>query len=221
MKRKSTLLTLLLALCLLLSSCSRSGNTNANISPTPEKPDAPITTPDKEEPPQQPEEEPISISHLTAELVVEMGDAERFLSRLGELSTLLQQGLTQENCHVDDVTITISTAGGVTGDALAGGGVDVAFLPAVDYVTYEGSALAVLTTDEEICSMVVAVSAAREELDGAFCRALEKALLETTEGSDFLELYQPGITCIPATEEAIQAVRDWLAEQKSAEQEGQ
>lgn len=38
---------------------------------------------------------------------------------------------------MEDVTVTISTAGGFTAEALAEGGVDVAFLPAVDYVASE------------------------------------------------------------------------------------
>ena len=47
-----------------------------------------------------------------------------------------------------------------------------------------------------------------EELDGGFCAALAGALTE----SGFLERCYPRRTYIPATEEALEALRDWAAE---------
>ena len=81
-------------------------------------------------------------------------------------------------------------------------------LPAADYLAAEG-ARAVLVTDEAVCAHVAAVGAGREELDGGFCAALAGALTE----SGFLERCYPRRTYIPATEEALEALRDWAAEE--------
>jgi len=87
-------------------------------------------------------------------------------------------------------------------------------------VACDESVHAVLETNEVLCTTVLAVTGLREELDEAFREALAAALLNTAGGQAFLETYQPGISCVPATEEAIQTVRDWVAEQEKQTQGG-
>ena len=71
-----------------------------------------------------------------------------------------------------------------------------------------------LITDEVPCETVVAVSRARGDLGQNFCTAVEQALLDTEQGAAFLQLYRSGETYLPASEEAIRAVREHFAEQE-------
>lgn len=215
MKKTGIILCAALLCALLLNACG-SQNQKAPEAPTvpPGSEQAPI--PDKQDAlPVESEEQPISIDHLTVELVVEWEEGDRLLSQLDSLSQLLKESLLAQNYQVDEVTITISTAGGFTADALNNGGVDLAFLPAVDYITCSDTVCAVLTTDEDVCRTVVAVNGMLETLDEKFCAALTAAMLDTEPGTTFLNTYQPDITCVPATETAIQTVRDWVSEQES------
>ena len=93
----------------------------------------------------------------------------------------------RRNAGITAMQITISTAGGPTGDALAAGGVDAACLPEEDCEAREADAFPVLAAP----GRVLAVTGAREELDGDFRAALAEALLETEEGAAFLSLYSP------------------------------
>ena len=211
-------LWLLLALSLLLSACGKQPQ-EPDQPDTPDTPPIQIQTPE-ETPPSGEKEELILLDRLTVELVVDWEDSDRILSQLEELSRLLSRALAGQDCQVEDVTVTISTAGGFTAEALAEGGVDVAFLPAVDYVASEAGGQAVLTADEAFCTTVAAVTKARPELDEAFCGALERAVLETDEGGSFLEIYRPGLVLVPASQEALDGVRAWLEEQEKLEEHG-
>lgn len=209
MKKKH--LWLMAALCLLLSACGR----QPQKPEQPEQPDPPAQVQTQPETPPAPEEGAILLDRLTVELVVDWEDSDQVLSRLEELSLLFSQALADQGCQVEDVTVTISTAGGFTAGSLAEGGVDVAFLPAEDYIGVESEAGAVLTAGEEPCTTVAAVTGARTELDKAFCNTLERAMLETEDGNSFLEACRPGAVWVPATQETIAGVRDWLEEQEA------
>lgn len=195
MNQKRFLLPVLV-LALLLSACG--------VREQPDKqPDPPPPAPVESAEPAALPEEPAALGPLTVEVVVDGEEAERLLEQLEDLSALLSEGLLERGYAPEEVVITISTAGGVTADALCAGGVDAACLPAADYLAAEGQAEAILTTDDG----AAAVAVGREE--GAFHAALAGALTE----SGFLEVCYPGRTYLPATEEALQALRDRAAEE--------
>lgn len=220
-KNKSVFILLALLLCLLLTACGQTTQNEVPPSkeapPSTEKPvEVPPPTPSETE---KPVEGPAVLDRLTVEIVVDWEDSDRVLSQLDQLSRLLQTALAEQNYEVENVTVTLSTAGGFTANALAEGGVDAACLPAVDFVAVEG-AEAILATDQELAECVVAVSLARKELDTAFQEALSTALLESEAGREFLDLCCPGEVYVPASQESIQAVRDWVAEQEAEQEAG-
>lgn len=211
-------LALLLALtCLLCCSACKTNDPSdiENTSPPIEDSQTPGGETTDTPPTEEVFPEPLYIEHLTFEFVVPWSESDRILSEMQDLSRSLRAALLEQNCRVDDVTVTISTASGLTGDALENGGVDLAFMPAEDYVACNETVSAVLTTDDAPCSTVLAVSGVRTELDEAFHSALANALLTTDSGKLFLDTYQDGIVCVPATEDAIQAVRDHVAAQET------
>lgn len=209
MKRTLSLLLSTLLCLALISGCTQNtpaGNENTASSPTgsdqPILPDSPDVPPaDTAEP------SPIFLDTLTFELAVSWEDGQRLLPALQDMALLLQDALAAQSCQVDEITITISTAGGLTGDALETGGVDLALLAAEDFAACSNTVAAVLTDSEVPCSIVLAASGARTELSEDFRQALTRALLETEPGQTFLHTYQNGICCIPAAEETIQAIR--------------
>ena len=206
MKKAITLL-LAFAFCLTsFSACTApTPSVDNNTPPTSkEEQTTPSPSPDETTP------APIHIDHLTFEMVVSWEDSDRLLGEMKNLSNSLRDALQTQNCQVDDVTITISTAAGLTGDALENGGVDLAFIPAADYVSCDKTVGAILTSDETPCTVVLAVSSAKTDLSEAFHHALTQALLETESGNAFLRSYHSDIVFVPATEEAIQAVRDFV-----------
>lgn len=214
MKRALALLLAFLSCMICFSACATNDPPVGETPPTED-----IQTPNQETPDASPTDkifpEPLYIEHLTFEFVVPWDEGNRLLSEMKSLSGLLRDALLNQNCRVDDVTITISTASGLTGDALENGGVDLAFMPAEDYLACSETVSAVLTTDEEPCTTVLAVSGVKPELNEAFRSALANALLAPGSGKLFLDTYQDGIVCVPATVEAIQAVRDWVASQET------
>lgn len=212
MKRILAMLLVLLSCLMWLSACA------ANDPPVTEDTSPPTEdsqTPDQETPntpaPEDTAPEPIFIDRLTFECVVSWEESSRLLAEMNSLSGLLRDALSAQNCQVDDVTITISTAAGLTGDALENGGVDLAFMPAADYVACNETVSAILTDDKELCTTVLAVSGSNADLSDMFHSSLLKALLETDSGKAFLAAYNENMIFIPATEEAIQAVRDDVA----------
>lgn len=200
------ILPALLSLLLLLSACG------AAEDPAPPAPG--LQPPALENTPPAPVDPPaasgLSLDRLTVELVVDWEAADALLIELDDLSLLLKEALSAQGCEMEEITVTISTAGGFTAGALADGGVDLALLPTVDYASGELEAYALLTTTDEPCTGVAAVTAAREELDGDFRSLLARALLDTDQGQTFLALYSPGIPYETASEEAIDAVRAQL-----------
>ena len=182
--------------CLLLSACKAP-------SPAPGQPDKPvIESPGEAGQPGQ-TDEPAALDRLTMELVVDWDETDRVLACLDQLSGLLSDSLLAQGYAAEEVVVTISTAGGITGSALAEGGIDAACMPAADFAAYASQATAVLAT--EGAAHVVAVTAARDELDAAFQEAFADALLEPE--AQFLGLCYPGEAYAPITEDALQAVR--------------
>lgn len=191
---KHRIVWLLLAACLLLAGCRR---TEAETPPEPTPPPASVQPEDD-----QPAEEPRSLflDSLTVEVVVDWEDADRVLDSLEELSRLLDGALEEADCVLKEpATVTIGTAGGITAQALADGGVDVAFLPAADLLATDADAAigVLMNTDQDF---FLAASTAREELDEYFRFALEKALTMTEDGQAFLETCYPGMEFVRATE---------------------
>ena len=135
MKRRFYLAAL--AACLLLAACGKA----SQPPPRPEEP-AP--------PEERREEEAPSLGSLTVELVASWEEADRLLESLDQLSGLLGEALAEQGCVLDEVRVTLSTAGGVTADALAEGGVDAAWLPAEDFSACGDKAQAVLAQETEI-----------------------------------------------------------------------
>lgn len=192
MKHRS--LWLLLAACLLLAGCRRA---ETEAPPEPAPPPASVHPAED-----QPAEEPRSLflDSLTVEVVVDWEDADRVLGSLEELSRLLDSALDEADCILKEpATVTIGTAGGITAQALADGGVDAAFLPAADLLTTNADAAigVLMNTDQDF---FLAVSTAREELDEYFRSALEEALTATEDGQSFLETCYPGVEFVRATE---------------------
>lgn len=192
MKHRS--LWLLLAACLLLAGCRRA---ETEAPPEPAPPPASVQPAED-----QPAEEPRSLflDSLTVEVVVDWEDADRVLGSLEELSRLLDSALDEADCILKEpATVTIGTAGGITAQALADGGVDVAFLPAADLLTTNAdAAIGVLMNTSQ--DFFLAASTAREELDEYFRSALEEALTATEDGQSFLEICYPGVEFVRATE---------------------
>ena len=181
----------LAALCLLLAGCQRS-------EPPPEPSPPPPALPEEAPPAEDPRS--LFLDSLTVEVVVDWEDADRILESLEELSRLLEGALLAADCTVENsVAITIGTAGGITAQALADGGVDAAFLPTEDFAAMEeGAAVGVLmNTDRDF---FLAVTAARPELNEDFRLALEEALTATEDGQAFLETCYPSAAFVRAEE---------------------
>lgn len=173
---------LLLLFCLLLAGCAQ--EPPEDDAPAPKAPGVPAPTVSALE------GESRALDRLTVELVVDWEDTDRVLESQKELERLLREALAVQAWAVEEVQITISTAGGPTGDALAAGGVDAACLPEEDFAARRGDASAVLAGS----GAVFAVTGAREEIDGGFREALAEALLNTEQGAAFLGAYSPDRT---------------------------
>ena len=217
---KKLFLPLALALCLLLAACgndhTEANNDNqdstANDQTEISQPDN-TAEPDGDEDPDQ--EGPVALGTLTVEVVVDWDSADALLSRLEELSVLLDRELAECGYDAEAITVTVSTAGGTTADALAAGGVDVALLPAEDFAAREDSAVGILMSDEEVPAAVVAVTKAKPELDEAFQAALCRALTAGEDGSSFLAICCPAVSYTAYDGQALQPVRDQLAEEET------
>lgn len=161
-------------------------------------------------------DEEIALSRLSVELVVEWEEADRVLSSLDQISDLLREALLSQGCAVEEVSVTLSTAGGFTAGALAEGGVDVAWLPAADFAACADHTSAVLIAGEDPCTIVAAVSTAREDLDSSFQAVLAGAVLDTEPGRQFTALCYPGTVYSSATDSAVQSLLDGAAQRETA-----
>lgn len=230
--RRGWFLWALALLCLSLAACGQgtqaaqtgggaslpAGSGVGTADPLPEE--GPGETAEAPEESAGDEAEPLSLDTLTVEAVVDWETAERMLTSLEDMSRWLKEALAEENCLVEEVAVTVNTAGGYTAQALAAGGVDVALLPAVDFIAWEEDAQALLVSGEDPCETVAAVTLSRPELDDAFCQTLAAALTETEAGEQFLTACRPDAVFASASEEALQAVRDYAADLEAQEHGG-
>lgn len=191
---KGRIVWVLAAVCLLLAGCSRA---EPETPPEPSPPPVSVQ-PEENQPAEKPR--PLFLESLSVEVMVDWEDADRMLGSLDELSRLLDGALEEAGCTLGEpAAVTIGTAGGITAQALADGGVDVAFLPAEDLLTTEEDAVVgvLMNTDQDF---FLAASTAREELDEHFRSLLENALTMTEDGQAFLETCYPGMEFIRAAE---------------------
>lgn len=219
--KKKILAWFLFTVCLILCACVQDQSPDQNDpvppatnqtqqQPAPPADDTPAPPADTEDAPQvfAPEE-------LTVELVVEWEEADGILSRLEDMGEMLRLALEESGYNVERVTLTISTAGGFTAEALAQGGIDAAVLPAVDFITCRESTAGIAMSTEEICETVIALSLHNGTPDSTFCTALFDALTKTEQGAEFLALCCPGAVFTTPTEEAMQTVQDWIDQQEA------
>ena len=157
---------------------------------------------------------PLSMETLTVELVVEWEDVDERLSQKDKLTELLRTALEESGCTVEQLTITINTAGGITAEALTQGGVDAAVLPAADFITCRESIAGIAMSQEEISETVIALSLTKGLPDSDFCSIFFNALTATEAGQEFLSICRPGAVFDVPTEEAMQAVLDSVAQQE-------
>lgn len=191
---KIRIVWVLAAVCLLLAGCRR-----AETETPPEPSPPPVSVQPEEDQPAE-KARPLFLESLSVEVMVDWEDADRMLGSLDELSRLLDGALEEVGCTLGEpAAVTIGTAGGITAQALADGGVDVAFLPAEDLLTTEEDAVVgvLMNTDQDF---FLAASTAREELDEHFRSLLENALTMTEDGQAFLETCYPGMEFIRAAE---------------------
>lgn len=218
---KKILVLFLVTFCLILSACAQN-QTPPKTDPAPPVTDQtqqtvppPIETPPA--PPAGNEETPpvYAPEELTVELVVEWEAADLILSRLGEMSEMLRLALEESGYSVERITLTLSTAGGFTAEALTQGGIDAAILPAADFITCRESTAGIAMSTEELCETVIALSLHDGTPDSTFCTALFDALINTEQGREFMSICRPGAVFTVPTEEAMQAVADWVAAQET------
>lgn len=217
---KKILVLFLFTFCLILSACAQN-QTPPKTDPAPSVTDQTQQqpTPPPDVPPAPPAENQGTPStfapeELTMELVVEWESADAILSRLDEMSEMLRLALEESGYSVEHVTLTISTAGGFTAEALAQGGINAAILPAVDFIACRESAAGIAMSSEEIPETVIALSLHKGMPDSSFCTALFDALTKTELGEEFMRLCRPEAVFVIPTEDAIQAVADWVAQQE-------
>lgn len=222
--KKITLTALLLSVCLLLCACMQpsggnddplqddptlSGDRNEQNNNTP---DNGSDSSDKTENPDNKQDEPVYPADLMVEMVVEWEMADSILSRLDDLSDRLRGALAEVGCQLDSVTLTMSTAGAYTADSLVNGGIDAAILPSVDIIAAENRVSILALSDDEIPMTAIAVSMANSDLSEEFRALLLTALTETEAGQDFLSAICGEKIFSAPTEDALQAVRDYLKE---------
>ena len=180
---------------------------NTNTDPTPDI-DNNTDTP---QPPLFPDE-------LTVEVVVDWEHSDSVLSQLNNLADLLHTAIKNAGYHLDDVIVTISTAGGVTADTLVRGGIDAAILPSLDVISFEKNVSILALSNEEIPEIAIAASQAdNKNLSEEFNRLLFTALTETEEGQFFLFACCGTNTFSLPTEDNLQSVRDQFKELEKAE----
>ena len=222
--KKMNLSVLILALCLLLCACVQnqeipdqndptiSGN-EQTMSPD----DDTANVPDDGETNEGDTSQTVYPAELMVELVVEWEAADALLSQLDDLSDLLQKAIEEAGCPLDRVTLTISTAGGFTAQALIQGGIDAAIVPAVDIISYEKSTAILALSEEEIAETAIALSRVNSDITEDFCQILFKALMETQSGQDFLSTCCGSAVFSAPTQERLEAVRDYLRQLEEAE----
>ncbi len=217
--KKWNLTALLLVTMVLLSACTNrpTGNNDATQNNSQIEQNTPDNT-DNEAPPisdtttDDQQNEVNCPTDITVELVIEWEIADAILSALDDLSEQLRQAVEEAGCQLDSVVLTISTAGAYTADSLLEGGVDAAILPSVDIIPYENQVAVLALSEEEVPQTAIAISLANSDLTEAFRGILFSALTQTEAGQAFLSAFCGEMRFSAPTDEALQAVRDYLRE---------
>lgn len=210
MKRLSCLI-LALMLALTLFGC---GKKKTQPSPTPS---------DSSTVPPAEEAAPLQLDVLNIEFAAEGHDADALLALKSELPAPLIRALDAEGVQVGRVAVTFGTSADATWQALADGGIDIAFLPSAVALMSEATAHIIAVEnapaapDSEALALcpeladgaifyenAVALSA---EADEALCRALPHALAmlcADADGYAALRLYGTGAYLVsPAPEDLL------------------
>lgn len=218
MTPKNRFIALLMALCLLLCACSLPGNSDMQTD-LPNVDGQQTNTPDNGETDDSGSShapQPVYPADLTIELVVDWDIADTLLSHLDDLSDRLHAALSEAGCPLDYVTLTISTAGGYTAQALLEGGIDAAILPAVDIIAHEDQTAILALSSEEIPETAIVLSLADDTLSEEFRALLFTVLTESPNGQDFLAACCGDALFSAPTEDSLQAVRDHLNDLEKA-----
>ena len=215
---KIKLTALLLCVCLLLSACMQPSGGNDDpaqddtIVSGDQDPDSGGNSSDNGENADNQKGNIPYPADLTIELVVEWEMADIILSILDDLSVQLRDALQEVGCRIDNVTLTMSTAGAYTADSLIDGGIDAAILPSVDIISGEQRVSILALSDDEIPMTAIAVSNASDDLSAEFHAMFFSALTETEAGQDFLSAICGESIFSAPTEDTLQAVRDYRKE---------
>ena len=86
-------------------------------------------------------EEPLALESLAVEISKNGLSTERLLQAKRELPKQLQTAFSQAGVDIGQVTVTIGSSPDATAQALKEGTVDLAFLPAEDFLRVGGSAV--------------------------------------------------------------------------------
>ncbi len=214
------LLPLILLLCLMLTACTRAeekpDETPAPVEPTVEDPV------DTKDPPDAQEEDdgPMLLDKLAVELVVDVSETESVMGSLRQFSADLTDALKEKNIDVETVSFTMSTAGGVTGDALSVGGIDMAFLPVMDFIARRDALTPLLMVGDTEDAYVAALTTKNDALKNAdLQKALSEALTDTEAGRQFLAAWSPEAEYGPVSQEVLDPlVEQYLKAQEEAAQ---
>ena len=209
------LLPFVLTLCLMFTACSRQEEKPEEPAepdkPSIEEPVNPPKSPDDQE-----EDDPVLLDRMAVELVVAPTDTERVMVALRQFSADLTDALKEQNVDVETVSFTMSTAGGVTGDALSDGGIDMAFLPVMDFIARRDVLTPLLmagdTEDSYVVALTTKVPALQEEY---LQKIISAALTDSEAGQRFLAAWSPDAEYGPVSQEVL----DPLVEQYLAQQE--
>ena len=161
MKRKSILL--LLIWLLVLTGCRKEEE-------TPEK--LPI-----EKPPVEQEEEPVVQQNILRVEISKGGlSTAQLTDAVKTLPELLRNALATAGVNVETVKVTVGASPAATAETLAKGNVDLAFLPAEEYLLYGGEARALLADGEQADGAGVGslICAAPTEYGGQLKQRAEK-----------------------------------------------
>lgn len=81
--------------------------------------------------------QPLHLETLTVELQRSAGDGAVLMRAVKDLPQLLRTALAEGGVTVEEVTVTIGSGAGATAEAILGGGVDAAILPATELAALE------------------------------------------------------------------------------------
>lgn len=176
MKNCAAALLLMAALCLTLAACARTPQpapaAGAQPSASPETPPQSAQTP-------APAPAPMRVDALNVEFAAAGHGEDVLLTLQKEFPAALIDALGAQNVEVGRVSVTFGTSGEATQTALQNGAVQLAFLPAGDYLPYRGGMVVAVENGKEAdlaLGLVVAAASDDSERDERFTAAMRDAL---------------------------------------------